>query len=85
MFWDDAADISASDITLMLMSSVVSVAESAWSPQAVVAPGVVDAARYKDLRCRFVRRGMQSHDAYGQVSTFCIPEYDAQAMPWSAP
>lgn len=83
MFWDDAADISASDIVLMLMSSVVPVAESGWSQQAVVSSGNIDAARYTDLRCRLVRRGMQSHDAYGHVSTFCIPEYDAQLMPWS--
>ena len=83
MFWDDAADISASDVVLMLMSSLVPVAESGWSQQSVVATGVVNAGRYEDLRCRFVRRGMQSHDAYGHVSTFCLNEYDSILMPWS--
>lgn len=83
MFWDDAADISASDLILMLMSAVVPVAESGWSQQAVVAPGVVAAGRYGDLRCRLARRGMQSHDAYGHVGTFCVPEYHALLMPWS--
>ena len=82
MFWDDAADISASDVVLMLMSAVVPVAESGWSQQAVVRPGVVDRGRYEDLRCRLARRGMQSHDAYGQVSTFCVPEYDSVPLAW---
>ena len=83
MFWDDAADISASDMILMLMSSVLPVAESGWSPQAVVAPGVVNAARYQSMRCRLARRGMNSHDAYGHVATFCLPEMVAVLMPWS--
>lgn len=83
MFWDDAADISATDMILMLMSSVLPVAESGWSPQAVVATGTVDAGRYEDMRCRLARRGMTSHDAYGRVGTYCITEYDAVLMPWS--
>ena len=83
MFWDDAADISASDVILMLMSSVVPVAESGWSPQGVVASQTVSATRYGDMRCRLARRGMNSHDAYGHVGTFCMSEYDAVLMPWS--
>ena len=62
MFWDDAADISASDMILMLLSSVLPVAESGWSPQSVVAPLVVNPSRYQDMRCRLARRGMHSHD-----------------------
>jgi len=84
MFWDDAADISASDVSLMVMSSVLPVAESGWSPQAVVATGAVNEARYADARCRLARRGMQSHDAYGHVGTFCLTEYDAVLSAWSA-
>ena len=83
MFWDDAADISASDMVLMLMSSVLPVAESGWSPQEIVAPLVVNPSRYQGMRCRLARRGMQSHDAYGHVGTFCTSEYDAPLMPWS--
>ena len=63
----------------MLMSSIAPVAESGWSPQAVSARGAagnVDSGRYKDFRCRMGRRGMQSHDAYGHVGTFCVPEYE---------
>lgn len=84
MWWDDAADISASDTILMLMSSVLPVAESGWSPQSVVAPGIVNAGRYQDHRCRLARRGMQSHDAFGHVGTFCVSEYNQMLMPWSA-
>ena len=83
MWWDDAADISASDMILMLMSSVVPVAESGWSPQGVVSSGAVNPSRYQDFRCRMARRGMQSHDAYGHVGTFCVAEYEAALMPWS--
>ena len=68
---------------LMLMSSVLPVAESGWSPQEVVAPGVVNPARYQGMRCRLARRGMNSHDAYGHVATFCLPEMEAALMPWS--
>ena len=82
MFWDDAADISSSDLILMLMSSVVPVAENGWSSQAVIQQGL-NPARYADARCRLAKRGMQSHDAYGHVGTFCLTEYDAVAMPWS--
>ena len=81
---DDAADISASDIILMLMSSVVPVAEGGWSPRDVVATGVVNPTRYQDLRCRLARRGLHSHDAFGHVGTFCGVEYDEMLMPWSA-
>ena len=80
---DDAADISASDMILMLMSSVLPVAESGWSPQEVVAPGEVNPSRYQGMRCRLARRGMNSHDAYGHVATFCLPEMEAALMPWS--
>jgi len=83
MWWCDAADISASDTILMLMSSVLPVAESGWSPQSVVAPGLVNAGRYQDHRCRLARRGMQSHDAYGHVGTYCVAEYEQVLMPWS--
>jgi len=82
MFWDDAGDISPSDLVLMLMSSVVPVAESGWSPSAVV-QDMVNPTRYQDFRCRMARRGMQSHDAYGHVSTFCVSEYEEVLMPWS--
>ena len=78
-----AADISATDIILMLMSSFLPVAESGWSPQSVVAPLIVNPSRYQNMRCRLARRGMQSHDAYGHVGTFCQSEYDAPLMPWS--
>ena len=68
----------------MLMSSLAPVAESGWSPQAVVAPGAVNAGRYEDMRCRLARRGMTSHDAYGHVGTFCMTEFDVAPMPWDA-
>ena len=82
MFWDDAADISASDLILMLMSSVIPVAENGWSTQAQILQGV-SPTRYQDMRCRLAKRGMQSHDAYGNVGTFCLTEYESVAMPWS--
>lgn len=82
MMWDDSADVSASDLILMLMSSVLPVAESGWSAQTVVATGAVNAGRYEDMRCRLARRGMQSHDAFGRVGTFCTTEYEPAAMPW---
>lgn len=83
MFWDDAGDISACDLILMLMSAVVPVAESGWSQQAVVASGLIDGGRYQDMRCRLARRGMISHDAYGHVGTFCLTEYEPLPMPWA--
>jgi hexosaminidase len=83
MFWDDAADISASDLVLMLMSSVVPVAESCWSSQNVTNTGRVNGARYQDMRCRLARRGMQSHDAYGHVGTYCLTEYEPLPVPWA--
>lgn len=82
MFWDDAADISSSDLVLMLMSSLLPVAENGWSTQSVILQGL-NPSRYSDMRCRLAKRGMQSHDAYGHVGTFCLTEYDAIAMPWS--
>ena len=83
MFWCDAADSSSSDLILMLMSSVVPVAESGWSSESVVSTGMVNGGgRYQDMRCRLARRGMQSHDAYGHVGTFCLTEYEPQQMPW---
>ena len=84
MFWDDAADISASDIVLMLMSSVVPVAEGGWSPRGVVQGGAVNPSRYQDFRCRMASRGLHSHDAYGHVGTWCAFEYEERLMPWSA-
>ena len=84
MFWDDAADISPTDIVLMLMSSVPAVAEGGWSPQEVVAGGAVNPSRYQDFRCRMARRGMHSHDAYGHVGQWCAYEFDEVLMPWSA-
>ena len=63
MFWDDAGDISASDIVLMLMSSLPPVAEGGWSPQSVTTSGTVNPLRYQDFRCRMASRGMHSHDA----------------------
>jgi hypothetical protein len=68
----------------MLMSSVLPVAESGWSPQGLVAAGAVNPGRYEDMRCRLARRGMQSHDAFGHVGTFCMTEYEPALMPWSA-
>lgn len=83
MWWDDAADISSSDTILMLMSSLLPVAESGWSSQAQVASGVVSPERYQRSRCRLAKRGMQSHDAYGQTGTFCPGgEYEAPLNPW---
>lgn len=67
----------------MLMSSVLPVAESGWSEQSLVAQGKVNPSRYSDMRCRLARRGMQSHDAYGHVGTFCMTEYEPTLMPWS--
>jgi hypothetical protein len=83
MFWDDAGDISASDLILMLMSSVVPVAESGWSPREITAAGTVNPTRYQDFRCRMARRGMHSHDAYGHVGTWCASEMEEVLMPWS--
>ena len=73
MMWDDAGDISASDLVLMLMSSLVPMAESGWSPREVVAAGSVNPTRYQDFRCRMARRGMHSHDAYGHVGALEPP------------
>ena len=83
MFWDDAGDISASDLILMLMSSLPPVAEGGWSPQAVAAAGTVNPTRVADFRCRVARRGMHSHDAYGHVGTWCVSEMEEVLMPWS--
>jgi len=82
MWWDDAADISASDTILMLMSSLLPVAESGWSQQATVASGAISSTRYQHTRCRLARRGFTSHDAYGYTGTFCPGgEYEATLSP----
>ena len=71
MYWDDSADVSASDLLLWLVSSLPPVAESGWSTQALVAAGVVNPDRFQRSRCRLAKRGMPSHDAYGLTGTFC--------------
>jgi hypothetical protein len=66
----------------MLMSSLLPVAESGWSQQAVVASGAISTLRYQHTRCRLARRGFTSHDAYGFTGTFCPGgEYEATLQP----
>jgi len=77
-------DTSGSDILVSAMQTLMAVAESSWSAQAVVSGQSIDTGRYTDHRCRLASRGITSHPGvYAPTGTYCMTEYTGTLAPWS--